>query len=271
MEQTIENTVAVEVQNNVVELDLTPVSAKLANQFRAKVDALSTEASAWEFGVYANSNAILYSLIQKSYELYKDLTNDADGNLKYRKQGLADYLSLKGLGAYIDKPMPSRIIRCVFGNKDRRRISTYTTVLKYIIKERFSVAEVPTKIVELGGVQEISLISAGRNSNALTQQQKVAIAAAKVTDVSLGSIRNDALSVHADAETQGDKFAAVLTQEADGSFSINCLVHSNAAVKATLSAYYTANKANMAMAAEAKQISDEQDNADALTQQAIAA
>lgn len=268
MEHTIDNVVAVEVQNNVVPMDSTPPSAKIATSFRQQIDKLSTEASAWEMGVYANSNAILYSLMQKSYELYKELTNDADGNLKYRKQGLADYLALKGLAAYTDKPMPARIIRCVFGNKDRRRISTYTTVLKFIIKQGYAVADVPAKIAELGGVQEISL---GRAGNALTPKQKAQIAGEKVADASLGSINSEALSKLADAETLGDKFAAVLTQEADGSFSVNCMVRSSSAVNATLVAYFSANKDSMAVEAEEKKLSNAQNNADQLTQQAIAA
>ena len=268
MEQVIENVVAVEVQNNVVAIDSTPPSAKIATSFRQRIDGLSVEASAWEMGVYASSNNILYSLIQKSYELYKDLTNDVDGNLKYRKQGLADYLALKGLGAYTDKPMAARIIRCVFGNKDRRRISTYTTVLKFIIKQGYEVADVPSKIAELGGVQEISL---GRAGNALTPKQKAAIASVKVAESTLGSIRSEELSKLADAETQGDKFAAVLTQESDGSFSINCVVHSNAAVSATLAAFYSANKESMAVEAAEKKLSNAQNTTEQLTQQAIAA
>lgn len=268
MQQTIEKTVANEAQSKIIAMGNTPVSAKIATSFRLQIDSLSTEASAWEVGVYANSNTILYSLIQKSYELYKDLTNDDDGNLKYRKQGLADYLALKGLSAYTDKPMAARIIRCVFGNKDRRRISTYTTVLKFIIKQGYAVADVPAKITELGGVQEISL---GRAGNALTPQQKAQIAKEKVSDATLGSVRSEALSNLASAETMGDKFAAVVTQEADGSFSINCIVKSKSAVNATLAAYFGANKDSMAVEAEEKKLSNAQNNADQLTQQAIAA
>jgi len=266
MQQTIET--AVTVENNVVELDNTPPSTKLANQIRERIDTLATEASAWEMGVYANSNTILYSLIQKAYVLYKDLTNDPDGNLKYRKQGLADYLGLKGLSAYADKPLPARIIRCVFGNKDRRRISTYTTVLKFIIKQGFAPAEVPAKIAELGGVQEISL---GRAGNALTPKQKASIANQKVTKSVLASVSSEALSKLADAETKGEKFAAVLTQESDGTFSINCVVHSAAAVNAALAAFYSANKDSMAVEAEEQKISNAQNTTEQLTQQAIAA
>lgn len=268
MQQTINNVAAVAVQNNVVAIDSTPVSTKVATTFRELIDKAAVEASAWETGVYANSNSILYSLIQKSYELYKDLTNDADGNLKYRKQGLADCLALKGLDAYADKALAVRIIRCVFGNKDRRRISTYTTVLKFIIKQGYTVAEVPARIAEFGGVQEISL---GKMGNALTAKQKAKIASAKVGDSTLDSISSEALNKLVSAETLGDKFAAVLTQNSDGTFSINCLVHNTCAVNATLAAYYSANKDSMAVEAKEQQLSDEQNTADQLTQQAIAA
>lgn len=265
MEQIIEVTTG---DNKVVDFQSTPPSAKIATDFRLRVDSLATEASAWEVGVYSKSNDILYSLIQKSYQLYKDLTNDADGNLKHRKQGLADYLALKGLSAYKDKPMPARIIRCVFGNKDRRRISTYTTVLKFIIKQGYAVTDVPAKIAELGGVQEISL---GRATNALTPKQKAVIASAKVVDSILGSANSEALSKLAGAETLHEKFAAVLTQEADGSFSINCVVRNDSAVNATLAAYFTANKESMAVEAEEQKLSNAQNNTEQLTQQAIAA
>lgn len=268
MEKTIENAVAVEVQNNVVAMDNTPVSAKVATSFRQRIDGLSVEASAWEMGVYSNSNNILYSLIQKSYMLYKDLTNNDDGNVKHRKQGLADCLSLKGISGCDNKPLPARIIRCVFGNKDRRRISTYTTVLKFIIKQGYSVQDVPAKIAEHGGVQEISL---GRAGNALSPKQKAQVAKAKVADAMLGSVRSEALSKLASAETMGDKFAAVVTQEADGSFSVNCIVKSDSAVNATLTAYFGANKDSMKAEAEEQILINAQNTTEQLTQQAIAA
>lgn len=265
MQQLIETE---SLQKNVVAIDATPISAKVATQFRARISALSDEASAWEATVYTNSNNILYSLIQKSYELYKELTSDGDGNLKHRKQALTDFLMLNGLDAYVDKPLASRIIRSVFGNKDRRRISTYTTVLKFIVKQGFTVAEVPQRISELGGVQEISL---GRAGNALTPKQKASIANQKVAETMLASVSSDALSKLVDAETKGEKFAAVLTQESDGSFSINCVVHSNAAVNATLVAFYSANKERIAVDAKEQKLSNAQINSDELTRQAIAA
>lgn len=256
------------LQKNVVAMDVTPISAKVATQFRTRISALSDEASAWETTVYANSNNILYSLIQKSYELYKDLTNDADGNLKHRKQGLTDFLMLSGFQAYVEKPLASRIIRCVFGNKDRRRISTYTTVLKFIVKQGYTVAEVPQRIAEFGGVQEISL---GKAGNALTPKQKAEVANAKVAEVTLVKVNSEALSKLFDSDTFGEKFAAVMTQNADGSFSVNCVVRNAGAVNATLAAFYSANKDAMAVEAEEKKLSNAQKNSEELTQQAIAA
>ena len=98
-----------------------------------------------------------YLLMQKCFELYKELTDTTDTNLKYKKQGLADHMSLKKLDAYQSKPLPQKIIRCVFGDRDRRRISTYNVVLRCMIAEGWAVSDVPAMIAARGGVQEMSL------------------------------------------------------------------------------------------------------------------
>ena len=225
----------VAAQQNVMPL----ISAQQANLMRERIAQLSIEVSAWESGAYASSNAILYGLLQKAYGLYLDLTNSTDPNLKYKKQGLADYLALNALAGYEDKPLPQRIIACVFGKRDRRRMSTYHVVLRYIIAQKWDIAEVPVKISEAGGVQEISL---GRPSGSMTAKQKAEVAANQVNQTVLAHVQSTELSKHFNPENTGDQFAAVLTQEADGSFTVNCLVKSTTAVNAALAAYFTANK-----------------------------
>ena len=59
----------------------------------------------------------------------------------------------------------------------------------------------------------------------------------------LSLVRQHAEQWQFDPEKVGEKFAAVLTQEADGSFSINCIVQSNGAVTAALTAFYAAEQA----------------------------
>jgi len=215
------------------------MSAQQSDEMRERIGRLSVEASVWESEAYAHSNAILYGLLQKAYGLYLDLTTNADGNLKYRKQGLADYLSLNGLDSYKDKSLPQKIVVCVFGKRDRRRLSTYQLVLRYIIAQDWALSEVPTKIAEAGGVQEISL---GRPSGGLTTKEKAALAGARVSQEVLATLHSEELSRQFNPEATGEQFAAVLTQEADGSFSVHCVVKSATAVNSALAAYFAANK-----------------------------
>lgn len=215
-------------------------TSKFVTGIRERLSVLAADAANWEATAYASANEGLYALIQRCYELYKELTNTADVNLKYKKQGLAEHLSANGMESYTDKPLPQRIIRCVFGDRDRRRISTYNVVLRVIVAEQWAVEDVPAGIAARGGVQEMSL---GRKPGSMTAKQKAESVSATVQAATLGSVKTEQTNQYANAEKTGERFAAVLTLENDGSFSINCIVDSNAAVNAALTAFYNAEKA----------------------------
>jgi hypothetical protein len=217
-----------------------PPSVEYSEGMRTRLTQLAKEAANWQDTAYTTANAGLYLLLQQCYGLYKELTDTTDANLKYKKQGLADHMSLKKLDAYKDKPLPQKIIRCVFGERDRRRISTYNVVLRCMIAEGWAVGDVPAKITERGGVQEMSL---SRKPGSLTSKQKAAEVGTKVSEQTLATVKNVATDKLFEPEKVGEKFAAVLTLEADGSFSINCIVLSNGAVTTALTAFYAAEQA----------------------------
>lgn len=225
-----------------------PPSVEYSEGMRTRLTQLAKEATNWQDTAYTTANAGLYLLMQKCFELYKELTDTTDANLKYKKQGLADHMSLKNLDAFKDKPLPQKIIRCVFGDRDRRRISTYNVVLRCMIAEGWAVSDVPEMIAARGGVQEMSL---SRKPGSLTSKQKAAQVGAKVSEQILAKVKTAATDKFINPEKVGEKFAAVLTQEADGSFSINCIVLSNGAVTTALTAFYAAEQA-AAKAAAAK-------------------
>ena len=215
-------------------------SVEYSEGMRTRLTQLAKEATNWQDTAYTTANAGLYLLMQKCFELYKELTDTTDANLKYKKQGLADHMSLKKLDAYQSKPLPQKIIRCVFGERDRRRISTYNVVLRCMIAESWAVSDVPAMIAARGGVQEMSL---SRKPGSLTSKEKAAEVGTKVSEQVLAKVKNAATDKLIDPEKVGEKFAAVLTQEADGSFSINCIVLSNGAVTTALTAFYAAEQA----------------------------
>ena len=215
-------------------------SVEYSEGMRTRLTQLANEATNWQDTAYTTANAGLYLLLQKCFGLYKELTDITDVNLKYKKQGLADHMSLKKLDAYKDKPLPQKIIRCVFGDRDRRRISTYNVVLRCMIAENWAVSDVPNLITARGGVQELSL---SRKPGSLTSKQKAEQVGTKVSTQVLAKVKNSATDKLINPEKVGEKFAAVLTQEADGTFSINCIVQSNGAVTAALTAFYAAEQA----------------------------
>lgn len=247
---TIANPAATSTTNTEVENTTVPASAQTSQKVLTSVDhnegirqrlkQLSNETTAWEQGAYKTANEGLYVFIQGSLQLYIDLTNAKDENLMHKKQGLNDYLSINGMGDYTTKPLPQKIIRCVFGNRDRRRISTYNVVLRRLIADGVDVADVPTHIAACGGVQEMSL---GRKAGALTTAEKVKLVKSSVQTQVLGKVQTPQTDLLVNAEKHGEAFAAVLTQNQDGSFTVNCIVDSKGAVNAALTAYYGAEEA----------------------------
>jgi hypothetical protein len=217
-----------------------PTSVELRDAIGQRLKQLAKANTEWEQGAYKTANEGLYVLIQGCKQIYEDLTNAQDPNLMHKKQGLNDYLSLNGMDDYTSKPLPQKIIRCVFGNRDRRRISTYHVVLRSLIADKVEAANVPSHIAACGGVQEMSL---GRKPGKLTTADKVKLVKSSVQAQVLGQVQTPQTDLLVNPEKHGDTFAAVLTQNTDGSFTINCIVDSKGAVNAALTAYYGAEEA----------------------------
>ena len=236
-----------------VETTTAPASEQTSQKVLTSVDhnegirqllkQLSNETATWEQGAYKTANEGLYVLIQSCYKLYKELTDAKDENLMHKKQGLNDYLSINGMDDYTSKPLPQKIIRCVFGNRDRRRVSTYNVVLRRLIADEVEVAGVPTHIANCGGVQEMSL---GRKPGSLTAKEKATEVKDTVQAQVLAKVQTAETDLLVNPEKHGETFAAVLTQNTDGSFTVNCIVDSKGAVNAALTAYYGAQEAKNA-------------------------
>jgi len=236
----VENTLATVATYAITKVH---TSVDLRDAIGLRLKQLAKATTEWEQGAYKTANEGLYVFLQSSYQLYKELTDAKDENLMHKKQGLNDFLSLNGMDDFTSKPLPQKIIRCVFGNRDRRRVSTYNVVLRRLIADEVDVADVPTHISACGGVQEMSL---GRKPGALTAKQKATEVKGAVQAQVLGSVKTAETDQLVNPEKHGETFAAVLTQNPDGSFTVNCIVDSKGAVNAALTAYYGAEEAKKA-------------------------
>ncbi len=245
----------------VVETAALAQTGSVANvmAMRQRIEALACEREVWESTAYARSNETLYGLIQKCYALYIDLTN-GKGDVGVKKFAFKDYISTKGYVFKGSTPLTGKIIRCVFGDKDRRRLSTYHKALRVVVAEKWPLDEVPAKIAEAGGVQEMSL---NTGSGGMKAKEKAKQALSVVCTKELAKVSSDKLAVQNKPEHNGDQAVAVVTQNADGSYTIHCVVHGESVLNAALAGYYSANKeqiakANANAAAEQAKLTHEQ-------------
>jgi len=223
-----------------------PITQAIATQIRQRIEKLVISREAWEMGIYARSNETLYGFIKDSFVLYKELTEKSDVT-KDKRRGLDDYISLKGYTFKAGTPLTAKIIRCVFADTDRRRLSTYHTVLRVAVTQDWKLEEFSANIAAHGGVQEISL---GKATGVLTTKQKAEAARDTVLAQSLATVASPELTKRATADGIGAKSVAVMTQEADGSFTVHAVVQSDTAVNAALAAYFSSHKDELKVVAQ---------------------
>ncbi len=227
------NTINTTTINNTTAQDNGPEIIKSMMQ---RIGDLAVTREVWEATEYNRSNQALYKLIADCLALYNDLTTGED--VKHKKQGLKDYINLKGYKFKETSPLSLKVIRCVFGDRDRRRLSTYHTVLRVAIADKWAVVDVASKIGEYGGVQEISLGKKG----GMSAKDKANAARAALMNQSIATLSSDALIKQFKTEHIGENAVAVLTLNADGTYSVHYVVRSTTAVNAALAGYFSQNK-----------------------------
>jgi hypothetical protein len=232
-ENPMSNTINTTTINNTTAQDNGPEIIKSMMQ---RIGDLAVTREVWEATEYNRSNQALYKLIADCLALYNDLTTGED--VKHKKQGLKDYINLKGYKFKETSPLSLKVIRCVFGDRDRRRLSTYHTVLRVAIADKWAVVDVASKIGEYGGVQEISLGKKG----GMSAKDKANAARAALMNQSIATLSSDALIKQFKTEHIGENAVAVLTLNADGTYSVHYVVRSTTAVNAALAGYFSQNK-----------------------------
>ncbi len=236
-------------------------SAAIIDNTMQRIADLVVIREAWETTDLNRSNEGLYALIVECVLLYREMVSGED--LRAKKQGLNDYMNLRGIQVKSDSPLTLRIIRCIFGSQDRRRISSYHTALRVAIAEKWAPEDVASEIRSRGGIQELSLQRPG----AMTAKAKAEAASAAVLNSSIATLRDDRLLHSFDTSHIGDHAVALLTLNSDGSYDVHCVVRSSSAVTATLAAYFSANKQTL----EKLRVEAEQAEADTRLDQLVEA
>ena len=226
---TLTNAVETTATNNVVLNDVVQTG------FDAKKPLLNLETKriSWEGGAYRTSNLELYGILAECLGYAGELTF---AESKLRNNALEEFFKSRGYKYNAETPVASRVIKAVFGNIDRRRVSTYSLVLRQAIKEKVSPLSLANWIEEKGGIQEIKL---GHSSTYVSPSDKAGIGKSYFGGkTTIGNAKSELLSYIADAENMGNPCVLLAEQMPDGSFDIKAVVRTMAALNAAYLGLY---------------------------------
>jgi hypothetical protein len=207
----------------------------------AQLEVMEAQRKTWEEGVYRQSNLSLYSLLG---ECLAWLTADGqEGLATARRKALVEFYAQRGYPYNKKTPIESKVVRAVFGCIDRRIVSTYSLVIREAKRQNIEPSVMAQWIDERGGIQSIKL---GRGSTEITSAQKIEQAAIYLTQTpGYGSVKNDRLSMLADADKSGTTCVLIVNQCSNGSFAVRALVRSPSALRAALTAVYCERKTDI--------------------------
>jgi hypothetical protein len=194
---------------------------------------LEDRRKAWETTVYRTSNQQLYALLGDCYAYGADLPI---AEAKQRTADLEKFFELRGYTVKKDSPLLTRVVKAVFGNVDRRRISTYSLVLRSAKAAGVAPSGLAQWIEDQGGIQEVKLTRSATYVSPKAKAQTAKASLATITDLAV--VKSPLLSQKADADFIGTECVLLAEQQADGSFVIKAVVRTGTAVNAALTAVY---------------------------------
>jgi hypothetical protein len=224
----------------------TSVVATAAKYTFERIEQLAIDRQAWETTVYRTSNEMLYGLLQKCYQLYKDMEGKGDDAKKLR-DSLNSYVSMKGYKFLKSTHTLSKIVKCVFSNNtsnegtDRRRVSAYSVVLQKALSDGIAVDGIAAFINDAGGVEAIRL-GKKPSGGASPAKQKVVEAKANIAQKSVGMAMGLQLSAQLDAGKIGTQVVLIGTWQPDGSVVVQAVVQNDTALNAALASYHSESK-----------------------------
>ena len=235
---TVMSLVAQPTSTVVVQNDTTAITPLSFAQPLTKVLAdLETQRVVWEEGVYRTSNQALYAVLAKCLAI---ASVDTPELAKQRNAGLEAFYKQRGYSYKKDAPPATRVVKAVFGNVDRRRLSTYSLVLREAIKQKVLATNLAEWIEKEGGIQAIKL-----SQSATFVKHAVKVEQAKQsfdTLPELATVKSEALSLLADGDFMGECCVLIAEQAANGSFVVRGFTRAGGAVNAAFAALYAEQK-----------------------------
>ena len=254
---TLTNAVETTATNKVVLNDKQKKARKatIASTSTKLLYAMEESRITWEEGVYRTSNQALYQVLAQCLQFCGELSI---GDAKVRLASLEKFYKSRNYKYNKTKPLITRVIRAVFGDVDRRRLSTYSIVLRKAQKLNVPYLELSDWIEKEGGVQEIKL---GQSETFVSMADKAEMAKEHFDNMKpIGTASSEMLSLTADADFMGDTCVLLAEQNSQGGFDIKVVIRNASVVKAAFAAMYSKQQE---VTAEAKRVVDAANDAEA--------
>ena len=225
-------------QMEAAKQDAKLVAAATATETYKYFDTLVAEREYWQENAFRTSNDQLYALLQKCYSFYNDMSK-GDAKAEGMRDGLNNYIALKGYVFSSATHTITKIVKCVFG-VDRRRVSAYSIALRFALSSKVEVQDLPAFIYDNGGVEQLRL---AKSPTVMSPKQKAELAKDAVCDSTIAVVSSKALGQMLDAGKVNTNTVLIGTWQADGTVIVRAVVQNDGVVNAALASYYSANKA----------------------------
>jgi len=229
-----------------------------------RIEQLVNAREQWEQGALRTSNEQLYALLATCYSLYLEMCGSTK-EAKAMRADLAAFISKHGYRFLDSSHTLTKIVKCVFGIADRRRISTYSLVLREALTQKVKADAIAAFIANNGGVEEIRR---SKSDTAKTPKEKAELGKQAVSGNQLAVISGDKIAQSLDLANVGKDLVAIVTQQADGTLIVRKLVNSQSVLNAALASAYSASNAAEKTAAKNNEAANDEKALDVLIQQA---
>lgn len=210
----------------------------------ASLQAMENKRTQWQNNAFRTSNQQLYSVLADCLSYGAPLEVSA---AKQRANELQAFLKERKLVVKRESPLMTRIVKAVFGDVDRRRISTYSLVLRSAQKEGVLPSALADWIEQRGGIQEVRL---SKSATYISPKIKAEMMQKHISTMpTLGKVRSKQLSELGDSNHVGEECVLIAEEQADGSFAIKSIVRSATALNAALLSMYSENAEAFELAA----------------------
>ena len=238
-----------------VVLNNNPNAIDPAKQVAQVLDRLITDRQDWEVGAYRASNEMLYSILTKCYALDYGMSGNEEYSKK-RRVALNDYAKKQGYNFKPETLTVNKIVKCVFGDVQRSRISAYSKVLREAKKQKVAIADLAKFIADNGGIQEIRM---SKSATYKSPKQKAALAVSFLSTNKLAVVKSQKISEVINVEKVDDQCVLIAKQQADGSFLVQGVVYSRTALNAALVAMYGAENTQVKNKEEKQEAANDSD------------